>query len=76
MSQQNNEAEVPAALSDVLTVEEAAAFLRVNRKTLYEAVRLGSIPGVIRIGRSIRISRSTLLGWVQGNGGPALGEET
>jgi excisionase family DNA binding protein len=60
----------------VFTVEEAAAFLRVNRKTLYEAVRLGSIPGVIRIGRSIRISRSTLLGWVQGNGGPALGEET
>jgi excisionase family DNA binding protein len=59
----------------VLTVDEAAALLRVNRKTLYEAVRLGSIPGVIRIGRNIRISRSTLLGWVhQGNGGPALGE--
>jgi excisionase family DNA binding protein len=58
----------------MLTVEEAADFLRVNRKTLYEAVRLGTIPGVVRIGRNIRINRSTLLGWVQGNGGPALGE--
>jgi excisionase family DNA binding protein len=58
----------------MLTVEEAADFLRVNRKTLYEAVRLGTIPGVVRIGRNIRINRSALLGWVQGNGGPALGE--
>ncbi len=74
VSQQTNEAGISAALPDVLTVEEAAALLRVNRKTLYEAVRLGSIPGVIRIGRSIRISRSILLGWVEGNGGPALGE--
>jgi len=55
-------------------VDEAAAILRVNRKTLYEAVRLGTVPGVVRIGRNIRISRSALLGWVQGNGGPALGD--
>ena len=74
VSQQNNV--VLSPLPDVLTVDEAAAILRVNRKTLYEAVRLGTIPGVVRIGRNIRISRSTLLGWLQGNGGPALGDET
>ena len=74
VSQQSNEAGIPAALPDVLTVDEAAAILRVNRKTLYEAVRLGTVPGVVRIGRNIRISRSALLGWVQGNGGPALGD--
>ncbi len=75
VSQQNNEAGVPASLPEVLTVEEAAAFLRVNRKTFYEAVRLGSVPGVIRLGRVIRISKSALISWVQGNGGPALGEK-
>ncbi len=75
LSQQNNGAGTPASLPEVLTVEEAAAFLRVNRKTLYEAVRLGSVPGVIRLGRVIRISKSALISWVQGNGGPALGEK-
>jgi len=75
VTQQNNEAGAPASLPDVLTVEEAAAFLRVNRKTFYEAVRLGSVPGVIRLGRVIRISKSALISWVQGNGGPALGEK-
>jgi excisionase family DNA binding protein len=58
----------------VLTVDEAAAFLRVNRKTLYEAIRLGHVPGVIRLGRVIRIGQTALLPWVQGNGGPALGD--
>jgi excisionase family DNA binding protein len=75
LSQQNNEAGAPSPLPDVLTVEEAAAFLRVNRKTFYEAVRLDSVPGVIRLGRVIRISKSALISWVQGNGGPALGEK-
>jgi excisionase family DNA binding protein len=77
VSQQNvNEgAGAPVSLPEVLTVEEAAAFLRVNRKTFYEAIRLGSVPGVIRLGRTIRISRTALLAWIEGNGGPALGEK-
>jgi len=60
-------------LPSVLTVDEAARFLRLNRKTLYDAVRAGELPGVVRVGRSIRIGRDALLGWLQGNGGPALG---
>ena len=59
----------------VLTVDEAARLLRVNRKTLYDAVREGRVPGVIRLGRSIRIGRTALLGWLQGNGSPALGDD-
>jgi excisionase family DNA binding protein len=50
---------VPAE-PDVLTVDEAAALLRVNRKTLYQAIAEGKVPGVIKIGRVIRISRSAL----------------
>jgi excisionase family DNA binding protein len=62
-------------IPSVLTVDEAALLLRVNRKALYEAVRLGHVPGVVRVGRSIRIGRSALVGWVRGNGGPALGDD-
>jgi excisionase family DNA binding protein len=66
----------PEPLPACLTVEEAATLLRVNRKTFYEAVRLGRVPGIIRVGRVIRISREALLAWIQGNGGPALGEKS
>jgi excisionase family DNA binding protein len=59
----------------VLTVDEAARLLRVNRKTLYDAVRAGEVPGVVRLGRSIRIGRDALLRWMEGNGGPALGDD-
>lgn len=62
-------------LPPVLTVDEAARLLRVNRKTLYDAVRAGEVPGVVRVGRSIRIGRDALLRWMEGNGSPALGDD-
>lgn len=51
--------------SDVLTVEEAAKLLRVGRNQLYDAVGRGDIPHR-RIGKSIRLSRSVLLRWLEG----------
>ncbi len=62
-------------LPPALTVDEAARLLRVNRKTLYEEVRLGHVPGVVRMGRAIRIGRDALLEWLRGNGSPALGDD-
>jgi excisionase family DNA binding protein len=56
-------------------VDEAARLLRMNRKTFYDAVRAGEVPGVVRLGRSIRIGRDALLRWMEGNGSPALGDE-
>lgn len=50
----------------LLTVDEAAAMLRVNRKTLYEAIRLGEVPGVVHVGRTIRIGRVALHAWISG----------
>ena len=47
-------------LPEVLTAREAAAILRVGRNQLYQAVARGEL-GAIRIGRSIRIPRQTLL---------------
>ncbi|MBJ6766123.1 helix-turn-helix domain-containing protein [Myxococcaceae bacterium JPH2] len=59
---------------EFLTVEEAAALLRVNRKTLYEAIRFGQVPGVVRVGKALRIRRAALVGSSMGQGGPALKE--
>ena len=48
------------ALPEVLTAREAAAILRIGRNRLYQAVAHGQL-GAIRIGRSIRIPKQTLL---------------
>jgi excisionase family DNA binding protein len=59
---------VAANLPPVLCVEELAALLRVNRKTAYDAVSRGRIPGARRIGRTIRIDRDAVLEWLRGQG--------
>ena len=50
----------------VLTVDEAAVLLRVSRFTLYAEIKRGRIPGVVRIGRTIRLSRGALSAWFEG----------
>lgn len=52
----------------VLTVGELATLLRVDRKSAYEAIRRGQIPGVVHLGRSIRVSRDAVLAWLHGQG--------
>ena len=51
---------------DVMTVEELAARLRVRPKTVYSAIRHKQIPGIVRVGRLIRISRPAVLAWLAG----------
>jgi excisionase family DNA binding protein len=43
----------------MLTIEEAAAILRVGRSAAYEAARRGEIP-TVRIGRALRVPRFRL----------------
>jgi excisionase family DNA binding protein len=43
------------AIDRLLTPEEAAAVLQVSRYRIYELARLGVLPGVIRLGRQVRI---------------------
>ena len=50
--------------SPVLTVDELAEMLRLDRKTVYDAIARREIPGVRRIGRSIRISRRAVIEWL------------
>ncbi len=61
-------------LPDIITVDEAASLLRVNRKTLYQVIRLNQPRWAIRFGRTIRVSRTALLEAFRGNRSAALGE--
>lgn len=47
----------------IMTVDEIAALLRLNRKTVYDLAHQGKIP-VRRIGRSLRANRETLMRWL------------
>lgn len=51
-------------LPEVLTVEQVAALLRVNRKTVYEMVQRNEIPGIRFCGRMIRAHRDTVIRWL------------
>lgn len=57
---------------EILTVEEAAEFLRVDRKTVYVYIARRKIPHQ-RLGRRIILSRSALIAWVAaGPGSPTV----
>jgi excisionase family DNA binding protein len=56
--------EGPALEASVLNVEELAALLRVERKTVYAAIARGEIPGVRRVGTLLRVSRERVLAWL------------
>jgi excisionase family DNA binding protein len=59
-----------SGLPPVLTVEEVAELMRIDRKTAYAAIAEGEVPGVRRLGRCIRVSRDVLLRWLaEGEGG-------
>lgn len=51
-------------LPEVLTADEVAVLLRVNRKTVYAAFKVGEIPGGRRIGGTIRFHRDAVLRWL------------
>jgi excisionase family DNA binding protein len=53
---------------DVVTVDELADYLRLDRKAVYDAIRRGEIPGVRRIGKVYRISRHSVTHWLAGTG--------
>lgn len=61
-------AEPPAALPEVLTLEEAAELLRLGPAAARAAAEAGEIPGR-RIGGRWRFSRRRLMAWVEGDGG-------
>jgi excisionase family DNA binding protein len=53
-------------LPDAMTVEEAAAFLRLKPATLYESIRQNLIPAFRPSPRRIRLSKVALREWFEG----------
>lgn len=53
---------------EVLTVDEAAKLLRLNRKTVYSMVDKKQLPGARRFRGAIRIHKPTLVSWMANNG--------
>ena len=51
-------------LPEFLKTAEVAELLRIDRKTIYEAVRRDEIPGAIRVGRVLRFRRDAVLSWL------------
>ena len=47
-----------------LTVREAAEVLRISKSKAYELVSSGELP-LVRFGKVVRISRASLLGWLE-----------
>ncbi len=61
---------VPTERAPVLTVQEAADYLRISRGLAFAAVRDGSLPSV-RIGRRILIPRRQLEALLDGDPPPS-----
>ncbi len=55
----------PAVAPLLLRDYEVAAILNVSKSTAYALMAGGTLPGVVRIGRSIRLSREALERWVR-----------
>lgn len=51
--------------TEVITVDEAARWLRVNRKTIYDAVQRRELPSA-RLGRRVLLSRTAVEAWLAG----------
>jgi excisionase family DNA binding protein len=58
--------------TDLLTTEEAAAFLRLTTRTLYKLAKAGVIPSARVGGTMYRFSRASLENYVRATGSPKI----
>ena len=57
---------------NLLTIEEAAEVLKINKHTAYRYAKTGAIPAV-RIGRSWRVDKEVLNDWLVKRSGKTTG---
>ena len=58
-----------------MKVEEAAALLGIGRQTAYDLAAQGRLPGVIRLGRRLVVSRKVLEDVLSGRGNHQQGTD-
>ena len=49
----------------LLKIDEAADLLSMGRAKAYQMAQTGEMPGVVRMGRSVRVSAQALREWVR-----------
>jgi excisionase family DNA binding protein len=64
-------ADAPAREPLLVTVDEAGKLLRISRTKAYAMAAAGELPGVIRIGHSLRVNRLKLEAWIDQASAPA-----
>jgi excisionase family DNA binding protein len=68
MSSATNVVRIPSKAQDpndeILTLEEAAGFLKIKLRTVYDLVQRRRIP-FLRAGKFLRFSKQALLAWMQ-----------
>jgi excisionase family DNA binding protein len=55
----------------LLRVSEAAKRLSISRSKAYDLAARGELPGVMRVGKSIRVSATRLAEWIAAETSPA-----
>jgi excisionase family DNA binding protein len=55
----------------LLRVSDAAKRLSISRSKAYDLAARGELPGVMRIGKSIRVSATRLAEWIAAETSPA-----
>jgi excisionase family DNA binding protein len=53
--------------AETYTVAQLAAALQCSTRHLWRLIDLGRVPGVLRVGRLVRIARATADAWIAGN---------
>jgi excisionase family DNA binding protein len=61
-------------MSNLVKVEEVAEVLNVTRQRAYELIRRNMIPGVVRLGRQVRVDLEELEEWIKRGGKASLDE--
>jgi excisionase family DNA binding protein len=59
-------------LPPVLTIDEVAEVLNLDRKTVFRCIDRRELPGVRRFGKAVRVSTEALMTWMsKGRGDPS-----
>ena len=61
--------------SNLLRIRDVASIMDVPLQRAYELARTGTIPGVVRIGRQIRVNPVLLEKFIESGGAPLSGDK-
>ncbi len=57
--------------SELLLVGEVADLIRTTPKAIYSMIERGQLPGVVRLGRRVRVRQDDLLDWLRQKSTPS-----